>query len=79
LLTRLRGYVILAMPRTEDAAFEMFQRYRALAENQTGHRIKHLRDDKGGNLSAINFINFVTQLGLRENIPYEPLQSRMDE
>lgn len=35
------GYVTLSLLRSKDGAFEAFQQYKAMAENQTGHRIKH--------------------------------------
>lgn len=35
------------MPRKSDA-FACFEDFKALAENQTGHKLKVFRDDKGG-------------------------------
>jgi hypothetical protein len=40
------GYVFFSLLRTKDPALEAFQRYKTLAENQTVHQIKHLRDNK---------------------------------
>lgn len=59
------GYVALALLRTKDTALEMFQRYKALAENQTGHRIKHLRDDKGGEFVSEKFQKFCDTAGIK--------------
>jgi len=58
------GYVFLSLLRTKDAAFEMFQRYKAVAENQTGHRIKHLHDDKGGEFVSEKFQKLCDAMGI---------------
>ena len=58
------GYVFLALLRTKDAAFEAFQRYKAKAENQTAHKIKHLRDDKGGEFISEKFQKFCDDAGI---------------
>ena len=58
------GYVTLALLRSKDGAFEAFQKYKALAENQTSCRIKHLRDDKGGEFVSKNFQEFCDAAGI---------------
>jgi hypothetical protein len=58
------GYIFLSLLRTKDMAFEAFQRYKALAENQTSHKIKHLRDDKGGGFVSDKFQKFCDEAGI---------------
>jgi hypothetical protein len=58
------GYVHLFLLRTKDAAFDAFQRYKSLAENQTGHKIKHLRDDKGGEFISEKFKKICDDAGI---------------
>ena len=36
-------------------AFSYFQQFKALVENQSGHRIKILRTDRGGEMFQMNF------------------------
>ena len=58
------GYVFLSLLRTKDEAFEAFQRYKTMAENQTAHRIKHLHDDKGGEFVSEKFQRFCDEAGI---------------
>ena len=39
-------------------AFSYFQSFKALVENQSGHRIKILRTNRGGDYVSNEFINF---------------------
>jgi hypothetical protein len=58
------GYVILVLLQSKDAALEMSQCYKALAENQTGHQIKHLHDNKGGDIVSNKFQKFCEAAGI---------------
>jgi Reverse transcriptase (RNA-dependent DNA polymerase)/GAG-pre-integrase domain len=58
------GYVVLTLLRSKDGAFEAFQKYKAMAENQTACRIKHLRDDKGGEFISEKFQKFCDAAGI---------------
>jgi hypothetical protein len=58
------GYVFLSLLHTKDAAFKAFQRYKAKAENQMAHKIKHLLDDKGGELIGKKFQKFCDKAGI---------------
>jgi transposase InsO family protein len=49
------GYVHVALLRKKSEALDAFQRFKAMAETQTGKRIKHLRDDKGGEFMSTAF------------------------
>jgi len=44
--------------------FEAFKNFKAYAENQSGHRIKILRDDKGGEYMSNAFSKFTTEYGI---------------
>ena len=58
------GYVVLTLLRSKDGAFDAFQKYKAMAENQTAHQIKHLRDDKGGEFVSEKFQKFCDAAGI---------------
>ena len=59
------GYMHIALLRKKDQALESFKQYKALAENQTGHKIKHLRDDKGGEFISKEFNKFCAEAGIK--------------
>jgi Reverse transcriptase (RNA-dependent DNA polymerase)/gag-polypeptide of LTR copia-type/GAG-pre-integrase domain len=58
------GYVHVALLRQKSDALEGFQRFKARAETQTGKRIKHLRDDKGGEFMSTAFEKFCSTEGI---------------
>ena len=45
--------------------FDAFRKYKAWAENLTGHRIGILRDDKGGEYSGADLDSFLAEAGIR--------------
>ncbi|KAG8976249.1 hypothetical protein FRC05_004499 [Tulasnella sp. 425] len=51
--------------RKKKEAFECFKDYKALVEKQTGHLIKCLRDDKGGEFIGKKWDAFMTEQGIR--------------
>jgi transposase InsO family protein len=56
--------VTYTLARKSDA-FEAFQDYKALVENQTGHKIKTLRDDKGGEYIGHKWETFMKEHSIR--------------
>lgn len=50
-------YSVVYAIRHKNEAFQCFQDFKALAEKQTGHKIKRLRDDKGGYLKEEGIIH----------------------
>ena len=46
-------------------AFSYFQQFKALVENQSGHRIKILRTDKGGEYVSNEFLKFCKTHGIQ--------------
>jgi transposase InsO family protein len=72
--TYLMAYTLSALSLKE--VFKTFQNYKAYAKNQTGHAIKTLRSDNGGELTSKKFNNFCTQHGITRQLtaPYTPEQ-----
>jgi hypothetical protein len=49
--------------KAKSDVFEVFKIFKAYAENQSGHKIKMLRDDKGGKYMS-NVLQFTTSCGI---------------
>ena len=49
----------------KDEAFEKFKSFKALVENESGHKIKCLRSDRGGEFTSNEFFNFCEEYGIR--------------
>jgi Reverse transcriptase (RNA-dependent DNA polymerase)/GAG-pre-integrase domain/gag-polypeptide of LTR copia-type len=58
------GYIHVALLRKKSDALEAFQKFKALAETQTGLRVKHLRDDKGGEFMSTAFEKYCEREGI---------------
>ena len=50
--------------KAKSDVFEAFKNFKAYAENQSRHRIKILRDDKGGEYISNAFFKFTTECGI---------------
>ena len=50
--------------KAKSDVFEAFKQFKAYAENQSGHKIKILRDDKGGEYMSNAFLQFTTSCGI---------------
>jgi hypothetical protein len=59
------GYTHVTLLRTKSQAMEAFTRYKAMVETQTGCKIKHLRDDKGGEFISTAFDNVCANAGIK--------------
>ncbi|KAL0427756.1 UNVERIFIED_CONTAM: Retrovirus-related Pol polyprotein from transposon TNT 1-94 [Sesamum latifolium] len=53
------GYIYLMRYKSE--AFRRFKEYRLKVENQTGHKIKALRSDRGGEYFSGEFIDYLKE------------------
>lgn len=60
----MSGYTHIYLLRKKDAALEAFKRFKASAENQTDRKIKHLRDDKGGEFISKEFEKLCENAGI---------------
>ena len=46
-------------------AFEKFKSFKALVENESDHKIKCLRSDRGGEFTSNEFFDFCEEHGIR--------------
>ena len=62
-------------------AFSCFQQFKALMENQSGHHIKILSTDRGGEYVSNEFINFCKTHGIQKKFTarYTPQQNNVSE
>jgi len=49
----------------KDEALKKFKSFKALAENESDHKIKCLRSDRGGEFTSNEFFNFCEEHGIR--------------
>ena len=49
----------------KDEAFKKFKSFKALVENESGHKIKCLRSDRGGEFTSNEFFDFYEEHGIR--------------
>ncbi len=61
--------------------FEKFKQYKALVENEIGHKIKMLRSDNGGEFVSKKFDAFIVECGIQQqtSVPYSPQQNGVVE
>eukprot|EP00253_Pinus_taeda_P018607 PITA_18607 len=55
----------LGLMKHKDEAFEKFKSFKALAENESDHKIKCLRSDRGGEFTSNEFFDFCEEHGIR--------------
>jgi hypothetical protein len=67
--------------KTKDEALARFKEFKALAENQTGKRIKTLRSDNGGEFISKTFNQYLISCGIQRQTtaPYSPEQNGVAE
>jgi transposase InsO family protein len=63
--------------KAKGETFEKFKRYKALVENEIGHKIKVLRSDNGGEFVSKKFDAFLAECGIQRqtSAPYSPQQN----
>ena len=57
--------VWIGLMKHKDEAFEKFKSFKALAENESDHKIKCLRSDRGGEFTSNEFFDFREEHGIR--------------
>ena len=55
----------IGLMKHKDEAFEKFKSFKALAENESDHKIKCLRSDRGGEFTSNEFFDFCEEHGIR--------------
>jgi hypothetical protein len=67
--------------KAKGEAFEKFKQYKALVENEIGHKIKVLRSDNGGEFVSKKFDAFLAGCGIQRqtSAPYSPQQNGVAE
>eukprot|EP00253_Pinus_taeda_P016986 PITA_16986 len=60
-----RRFVWLGLMKHKDEAFEKFKAFKALAENESRHKIKCLRSDRDGEFTSNEFFYFCEEHGIR--------------
>jgi len=66
---------------SKDEAFECFKRVKALAETESGGRLKAFRSDRGGEFNSIEFKEYCDERGVKHftTTPYTPQQNGVVE
>lgn len=74
-------YTHVYLMKTKDGAFDKFQIYKALVENQNGMKIKNLRSDRGGEYFPNEFNLFCEEHGIihQRTAPYTPQHNGLAE
>eukprot|EP00253_Pinus_taeda_P003026 PITA_03026 len=58
----------IGLLKHKDEAFEKFQAFKALVENESNQKIKCLRSDRGGEFISDEFFNFCEQHGIKRQL-----------
>ena len=62
----------------KDEAFEKFNSFKALVENESDHRIKCLRSDQGGEFTSDEFFDFCEEHGIRREFSAARTPQKME-
>jgi transposase InsO family protein len=65
----------------KSSAFSIFKSFKALVENESGHKIICLRTDRGGEFTSEIFNNFYSENGIKRQLTtaYTPQQNGVSE
>jgi hypothetical protein len=74
-------YSVIYFSHTKDSVLDRFKEYAALVETQTGHQLKRLRSDGGGEYINAPFRAFCAEKGIimESTAPYSPAQNGIAE
>ena len=63
--------------KQKSEVFDTFQKWKALVENESGHKLKVLRTDRGGEYTSSEFEKFLQSAGMRHEmtVPKTPEQN----
>jgi hypothetical protein len=63
--------------KAKGDSFEKFKQYKALVDNEIGHKIKVLRSDNGGEFVSKKFDTFLAECEIQQETiaPYSPQQN----
>lgn len=69
------------MMSRKSKVFSKFKIFKALVENQSGHKIKCLKSDNGGEFCSLEFDNFCADHGIQrvKVVPFTPRENRAVE
>ncbi|KAA0050875.1 putative leucine-rich repeat receptor-like protein kinase [Cucumis melo var. makuwa] len=67
--------------KEKSEVFDMFKRFKALVEKESGYYIKALRSDRGGEFTSNEFKTFCAENGIRRpmTVPFTPQQNGVVE
>lgn len=74
-------FVTVYMMKRKSEALEKFKEYVNLVEKQTGHKVKRLRCDNGGEYTSKAFVDYCKSNGIQREltVPYSPQQNGIAE
>ncbi|CAL9019831.1 unnamed protein product [Prunus brigantina] len=67
--------------RNKSNAFECFKKFKAMTELQSGHKVKSLRSDRGGEFMSNEFLAYCSEAGIQRQltVAYSPQQNGVAE
>ncbi|KAI5330256.1 hypothetical protein L3X38_029654 [Prunus dulcis] len=67
--------------RNKSNAFECFKKFKAMTELQSGHKVKSLRSDRGGEFMSNEFLTYCSEAGIQRQltVAYSPQQNGVAE
>lgn len=67
--------------KRKDGVFEVFKKFKSIVEKQSGHKIKVLKTDGGGEYVSNDFDRFYDHEGIVQEIvpPYTPQQTSVSK
>jgi hypothetical protein len=74
-------YMWIQLLATKDEAFSCFKKVKALAETESGGRLRAFRSDRGGEFNSIDFKEYCDEHGIKHftTTPYTPQQNGVVE